>query len=311
MLIYAIRRLILAVPVFVGITLITFVLMYLVPGDATLIFVDPQLATIQPEVVKAIRKKWGLDDPLYVQYGRFLWNVARGDLGFSYRTNQDVRKAVLERLPATAKLALAAVAISTTIGVGTGVFSAVHRGSFVDTAGMVVALFGISMPVFWLGLMLMWFVGVKFPVLPPSGYGQGELNYLVLPSVTLGLALTASIARMTRSAMLDVISMDYVRTARAKGVNEPDVISRHALRNALIPVVTIIGVQMGNLMAGAVITETVFSWPGIGQLIVDAISQRDLPVVLGCVVFFALIFILVNLLVDLTYGVLDPRIRYG
>lgn len=311
MLLYTLRRLLLVLPVFVGITMITFVLMYLVPGDATVIFVDPRVGIMDPAAAAAIRKKWGLDDPLHVQYLRFLWNVVRGDLGVSYRTNQDVRLAVLERLPATAKLAGAAMAIATVMGVSIGVFSAARRGSMFDTASMVVALFGISMPVFWLGLMLMWFVGVKWPVLPPSGYGQGQLAYLVLPSVTLGLALTGGIARMTRSAMLDVITRDYVRTARAKGVGERRVIAYHALRNALIPVVTLVGIETGTIMAGAVITETVFSWPGMGSQLVESINQRDLPLTLGCVIFFAIIFIAVNLVVDLLYGLLNPQIKYA
>jgi len=308
---YAIRRLAQAVPIFLGITIITFVLMALVPGDATQVFVDPKVGTIDPEFMQAVRKKWGLDAPLHVQYGRYLLNALRGDLGFSYGTNQAVLDAVLERFPATARLALAALAISAIIGVSTGIFSAAWRGSYFDTAGMVVALFGISMPVFWLGLMLMWFVGVKWPVLPPSGYGQGAVSYLVLPALTLGLAFTASIARVTRSAMLDVINTDYVRTARAKGAHERAVITHHALRNALIPVVTIIGIDFGHLMAGSVIAETVFSWPGIGRLLVDAILQRNLPLVQGSVLFFAVIFMMTNLAVDLVYGFLDPRIRYG
>jgi len=308
---YAIRRLAQAVPIFLGITIITFVLMALVPGDATQVFVDPKVGTIDPEFMQAVRKKWGLDAPLHVQYGRYLLNALRGDLGFSYGTNQAVLDAVLERFPATARLALAALAISAIIGVSTGIFSAAWRGSYFDTAGMVVALFGISMPVFWLGLMLMWFVGVKWPVLPPSGYGQGAVSYLVLPALTLGLAFTASIARVTRSAMLDVINTDYVRTARAKGAHERAVITHHALRNALIPVVTIIGIDFGHLMAGSVIAETVFSWPGIGRLLVDAILQRNLPLVQGSVLFFAVIFMMTNLAVDLAYGFLDPRIRYG
>ncbi len=300
----------LAVPIFLGVTTITFVVMSLIPGDATQVFVDPKVGTIDPEFMRAVRNKWALDAPLHVRYAKYLWNAVHGNLGFSYDTNQDVRIAILERFPVTARLALAALAISATLGICTGVFSAARRGSYFDTAGMVVALFGISMPVFWLGLMLMWFAGVKWPVLPPSGYGRGELSHLVLPSLTLGLAFTASIARVTRSAMLDVINMDWVRTARAKGAHERAVIGHHALRNALIPVVTIVGVDLGNLMAGSVITETVFAWPGIGRLLVDAILQRNLPLVQGCVLFFTSIFIVTNLVVDLVYGLLDPRIRY-
>ena len=298
-------------PIFFGITLVTFVLMQLAPGDATQVYIDPKVGTLDPEVARAVRAKWGLDAPVHVQYARFLANLGRGDLGESIRTNQDVLRAVTERLPATARLALAAIAVSALVGVGAGVYSATHRGTLGDFLGMVAALFGISVPVFWLGLMLIWVVGVKLPVLPPSGYGQGELRYLVLPGLTLGLALAGTVARVTRSAVLEVVTADYVRTARAKGVGERRVISRHALRNALLPVVTIIGVEIGGLMSGAVITETVFGWPGIGRLMVDAINQRDLPVVQGCVLLFAITFVTINLFVDLAYGFLDPRIRYA
>ena len=298
-------------PIFFGITLVTFVLMQLAPGDATQVYIDPKVGTLDPEVARAVRAKWGLDRPVHVQYTRFLANLGRGDLGVSIRTNQDVLRAVTERIPATARLALAAIAVSALVGIGAGVYSATHRGTLGDFLGMVAALFGISVPVFWLGLMLIWVVGVKLPVLPPSGYGQGELRYLVLPGLTLGLALAGTVARVTRSAVLEVVTADYVRTARAKGVGERRVISRHALRNALLPVVTIIGVEIGGLMSGAVITETVFGWPGIGRLMVDAINQRDLPVVQGCVLLFAITFVTINLFVDLAYGFLDPRIRYA
>ena len=298
-------------PIFFGITLVTFVLMQLAPGDATQVYIDPKVGTLDPEVAQAVRAKWGLDAPVHVQYARFLANLGRGDLGESIRTNQDVLRAVTERIPATARLALAAIAVSAVVGIGAGVYSATHRGTLGDFLGMVAALFGISVPVFWLGLMLIWVVGVKLPVLPPSGYGQGELRYLVLPGLTLGLALAGTVARVTRSAVLEVVTADYVRTARAKGVGERRVISRHALRNALLPVVTIVGVEIGGLMSGAVITETVFGWPGIGRLMVDAINQRDLPVVQGCVLLFAITFVTINLFVDLAYGFLDPRIRYA
>jgi ABC-type dipeptide/oligopeptide/nickel transport system permease component len=308
---YILRRAAALVPIFFGITLVTFVLMQLAPGDATQVYIDPKVGTLDPEVAQAVRAKWGLDAPVHVQYARFLANLGRGDLGESIRTNQDVLRAVTERIPATARLALAAIAVSALVGIGAGVYSATHRGTLGDFLGMVAALFGISVPVFWLGLMLIWVVGVKLPVLPPSGYGQGELRYLVLPGLTLGLALAGTVARVTRSAVLEVVTADYVRTARAKGVGERRVISRHALRNALLPVITIIGVEIGGLMSGAVITETVFGWPGIGRLMVDAINQRDLPVVQGCVLLFAITFVTINLFVDLAYGFLDPRIRYA
>jgi peptide/nickel transport system permease protein len=310
MLKYATRRVVLAVPVFLGITVITFVLMWLVPGDATEAFVDPKIGTIDPAVLRAVREKWGLDAPAHIQYGRYLGNIIRGDLGFSYATNQRVRDALLERIPATARLAFAAVSISIVVGVSTGVLTAVRRGSYIDTVGMIVTLMGVSLPTFWLGYMLMWLLAVRWQLLPATGYGYGNVSFLVLPSVTLGLSYAGGMARLTRSSTLDVINAEYVRTARAKGVAERTVIARHALRNALIPVVTLIGVDLGGLMAGAIVAEMVFAWPGIGHLLVDAIRQRNLILVQGCVLFFAVVYLLVNLLVDLTYGFLDPRIRY-
>jgi len=310
MLRYAVRRLALAVPVLLGITAITFVLMWIIPGDATQAFVDPKVGTLDPEVARAARERWGLDAPFLVQYGKYLGNILRGDLGYSHVTNQSVRDAILEVLPATARLALTALVISTLFGMSIGVFTALRRGSYLDTAGMVVTLFGVSIPTFWLGLLLMWLLAVHWPLFPPTGYGHGEVSYLVLPAVTLGLSYAGGMARLTRSAMLDVINADYVRTARAKGASERSVIARHALPNAVIPVLTLIGIDLGGLMSGAVITETVFSWPGIGRLMVDAIQQRNLLLVQGCVLFFGLIFVSVNVGVDLVYGLVDPRIRY-
>lgn len=308
MLRYAARRLLLAVPILLGITVITFVLMWIIPGDATEVFIDPKIGTVDPEVVRAARERWGLDAPFVVQYGKYLGNLLRGDLGYSHITNQLVRDAVLERLPATAQLALTAAAISTLVGMSMGVFTALRRGTSLDTAGMVLTLSGVSVPTFWLGLLLMWLLAVHWPVFPPTGYGG--LSHLVLPAVTLGLSYAGAMARLTRSAMLDAINADYVRTARAKGVSAPAVIARHALPNAMIPVLTLIGIDLGGLMAGSVITETVFSWPGIGRLMVDAIQSRNLLLVQGCVLFFGMIFIAVNVVVDLVYGVVDPRIRY-
>lgn len=310
MLRYAIRRLILAVPVLLGITSITFVLMWVIPGDLTQMFLDPKIGTIDTEVVQAAREQWGLNEPFLVQYGRYLGNVLRGDLGVTYLTNERVRDTILSRLPATARLALAAMVISTLLGVAAGVFTALRRGTYLDTAGMVVTLFGVSVPTFWLGLLLMWWLAVRWALLPATGFGQGELSYLILPAVTLGLSYAGAIARLTRSATLDVLGADYVRTARAKGVTRRATISRHILPNAMIPVLTVIGVNLGGLMAGSVVVETVFAWPGIGSLLVDAIQERNLFLVQGCVLFFAVIFTLVNVVVDLTYGLLDPRIRY-
>jgi peptide/nickel transport system permease protein len=311
MLKFAARRVILAAPVLLGITVITFVLMWLVPGDATEALVDPKIGTIDPIVLQTVREKWGLNAPPHVQYGRYLWNIVRGDLGFSHATNQRVRDALLERIPATARLAFTAMAISVVVGVSMGVLTAIRRGSYFDTVGMIVTLIGVSLPTFWLGFMLMWLLAVRWPLLPATGYGYGGVSFLVLPAATLGLSYAGGMARLTRSSMLDVINADYVRTARAKGVAERTVIAAHALRNALIPVVTLIGVDLGGLMAGSVVAETVFAWPGIGRLFVEAIQQRNLFLVQGCVLFFAVVYLLVNVLVDLTYGLLDPRIRYA
>ncbi|HEY6103675.1 MAG TPA: ABC transporter permease, partial [bacterium] len=234
----------------------------------------------------------------------------RGDFGTEPFTNERVRDMIVERLPVTARLALAAVAISTCLGITAGVFTALRRGSFLDAAGMVVTLVGVSVPTFWLGLLLMWWLAVRWALLPATGYGRGEWSYLVLPAVTLGLSYTGAMARLSRSAVLDVLGADYVRTAWAKGVGRGMVIVRHILPNAMVPVLTVIGLNLGSLMAGSVIVETIFSWPGIGQLLVDAIRNRNLLLVQGCVLFFAVIFIGINLAVDLMYGLVDPRIRY-
>lgn len=310
MLRYAIRRLILAAPVLLGVTFITFILMWVIPGDVTQSFIDPKIGTIDPEVLRVVRHEWGLDAPFLVQYGRYLGNLLQGDLGYTYLMNERVRDTIMERLPATARLALAALLISTCLGMGAGVFTALRRGSFSDTAGMVVTLFGVSMPTFWLGLLLMWGLAVQVRVFPATGYGRGEWSYVVLPAVTLGLSYAGAMARLTRSAVLDVLGADYVRTARAKGIGRGAVIAKHIMPNALVPVLTVIGINLGGLMAGSVVVETVFAWPGIGQLFVEAIRSRNLLLVQGCVLFFAVIFIVVNIVVDLVYGLIDPRIRY-
>ncbi|MDQ7844529.1 MAG: ABC transporter permease [Armatimonadota bacterium] len=308
---FALRRLLAAVPVLLGVTFITFVLMWIIPGDATQSFMDPKIGTIDPEVLRAARKVWGLDAPFLVQYGKYLGNLLRGDLGYSYLTNERVWDAIAQRLPATGRLALAAMVISTALGVSAGVFTALRRGSLVDAAGMIVTLAGVSVPTFWLGLLLMWWLAVRWAILPATGYGRGELSYLVLPAVTVGLSYAGAIARLARSATLDVIGADYVRTARAKGAGRRTVVARHVLPNAMIPVLTLIGINLGGMLSGSVIAETVFSWPGIGSLLVDAIQARNLLLVQGCVLVFAVIFIAVNVLVDLLYGLLDPRIRYA
>jgi peptide/nickel transport system permease protein len=307
--VFVFRRLLLAIPVFIGVTLVTFILMYVVPGDPVTALVDEKMANTDPAAARLFREKWGLDDPVPVQYLKFLANAARGDLGLSYRSEQPVLESILERFPATATLAAASLAIAILLGIPLGILAAVRQNTALDSASIMLATFGVSVPNFWLGLLLIYVIAVQLRWLPPSGYGP-PFPYLIMPAITLGTGLSAVIARLTRSSMLEVIRQDYVRTARAKGLAERRVIARHALRNAAIPIVTIVGVQISGLLSGAVITERVFSWPGVGRLLLDSIGARDLPVVQGCVLFIATIFIGLNLLVDLSYAWLDPRIRY-
>ena len=262
------RRLLLAVPVFVGVTVVTFALMQIVPGDPVALLMEEKMATIDPAAARIIRAKWGLDDPVPIQYLKFLRNAVRGDLGISYRTDRDVTTSILERVPATAKLAAAALVLAILIGVSMGIVAALRQNTFFDSASIMLATVGVSIPNFWLGLLLIYLLAVEWRWLPPSGYGP-PYPYLIMPAVTLGTGLSAVIARLTRSSMLEVIRQDYVRTARAKGLPDRRVIMTHALRNAAIPIVTVVGVQMSGLLSGAVITERVFSWPGVGRLLLD------------------------------------------
>lgn len=307
---YIIRRLLLLIPILIGVTLITFILMRIIPGDPVLQLMDPRAAHVDPEVAEKIRAYWGLDKPAYIQYAKFIWNALHGHLGYSYRSNQDVLKVILERFPATLKLTFVSMSFAIFFGILIGVLSAIKHNTLIDVISMSVALIGVSTPIFWLGLILMYVFGVLWPILPPSGYGPG-ITYLILPSLTLGYAVTAFISRISRSSVLNVISMDYIITARAKGLSEKIVIYKHVLKNALIPIVTIIGIETGWLLGGAIVTETVFSWPGIGRLLIESIMTRDLPMVQGCVLFIALLFSLVNFFVDIIYSFIDPRIRYG
>lgn len=287
----------------------TFVLMHIVPGDPVALLMEEKVATIDPAAARLIRAKWGLDDPLPLQYLKFLRNSLQGDLGFSYRTDQSVLRSILERVPATAKLAAAALTIAVLIGVPLGIVAALRQNSLFDSASIMVATIGVSMPNFWLGILLIYLLAVQWRWLPPSGYGP-VIPYMIMPALTLGTGLSAVIARLTRSSMLEVIRQDYIRTARAKGLAQRRIIAVHALRNAALPIVTVVGVQLSGLLSGAVITERVFSWPGIGRLLVDSIGVRDLPMAQGCILFIATAFIALNLVVDLSYIWLDPRIKY-
>jgi len=304
---YIIRRLFMVIPILLGVATIVFALMYIVPGDPARLLMGQHgdEATLQ-----AIRHEMGLDRPLAVQYVRFIGKLARGDLGMSYRQNRPVARIIAERFPATAKLAVASMIIAIVAGIAAGILAAVYRNTFVDWSVMVLSLTGISMPVFWLGMMLILVFASGLGWLPVGGYGKsGDIRHIILPAVSLAAISTGYIARMMRSSLLEVIGKDYIRTARAKGLSEMAVILRHALKNAFIPVITVIGINFASLLGGAVATETVFAWPGLGRAVVDAIRMRDLPVVEGCVIFLALLFVIANLLVDLSYAFLDPRIR--
>ncbi len=302
---YIIRRLLIMLPVLLGVSLIIFIMVRVIPGDPGYILAGPHATKDQ---VEQIREQLGLTKHPVTQYFIFLRNLFRGDLGTSTRTGLPVMQEILARFPNTLLLALASIFVATVFGVLAGIIAGVKQNSKFDYLSMLVSLFGLSMPVFWLGLMLMLLFSIKLGWFP--AVGADTLKHLVLPALTLGANSTAIIARMTRSSMLEVIRLDYIRTARAKGLPEKIVISRHALKNALIPVVTVIGLQTGILMGGAVLTEIVFAWPGIGRLLVESILSRDYPVVQGVVLLVATLFILINLIVDILYAYLDPRIRY-
>jgi peptide/nickel transport system permease protein len=305
----------LLVPVVLGVSVIVFLVLHLAPGDPAEIMLGSQATR---EDLVRLRADLGLDQPLYVQYGRWIGRLVHGDLGRSLWMKRPVLHEVLERFKATLLLTGAALVLSTLGGIALGVASATRPNSALDRLSAVASLFGASMPVFWLGIVLMVVFSLWLGWLPASGmfapYGGGGLGdllrHLVLPAVTLAAASVTIIARLTRSTMLDVLSQDYVRTARAKGLVEWSVIVRHGLKNALIPIVTVVGVQAGYLLGGAVLTETVFAWPGVGTLMVQGILARDVPLVQGCVLVVAMTFVLVNLAVDVLYAYLDPRIRY-
>jgi peptide/nickel transport system permease protein len=303
---YVIRRLLLLILVLWGVTLVTFILMHVVPGDPAKVLLG-KLSGNEVLVTK-LRHQLGLDKPLIVQYFEFVKGILRGNLGNSYKFKASVMSLILERMPATIKLTFGALVIGLLVGLSSGVISAVRRYSIWDTFSMLFAFIGVSMPVFWLAMLLQLLFAVKLGWFHVSGF-EG-LRDLVLPSVTLGLIYSASIARMTRSSILEVIRMDYVRTARAKGAPERIVIFRHVFRNALIPVVTLIGMQFGGLLTGAALTETVFQIPGVGKLLINSTLDLDYPMIQGGVMFVAIIFVLINLLVDILYAYLDPTIRY-
>ena len=307
MLIYLARRILAVVPVLFGVTLAVFSMLFLVPGDPVKMMLAEFVTS--PDQIAEMRAQLHLDEPLPQQYGRFVVNALRGDLGTSIRSRRPVATEIAENVASTAQLALASMAIAVAIGVPLGLLAALFRNTWLDVGSMVVALLGVSMPSFWLGLLLIFVFSLHLAWFPATG--GGDLPHLVLPSLTLGTIASAIIARLTRSSMLEVLGQDYVRTARAKGLAWWGVVVRHALKNALIPIITIFGLQFGNLLAGAVIVETVFSRPGLGRLIVGGILAKDFPLVQGTVLFVAASYVMINVLVDFAYAFVDPRIRVG
>lgn len=301
---YIFRRLLMLIPVMLGVVFIVFTMMYFTPGDPAKIMLGEQAPE---EAVQALREELGLNDPYLVQFFNYVKNALSGDIGRSYKTSRPVSEEILTRFPATLKLAALGVIVAVAIGIPLGIISATKQYSILDNIAMVVALIGVSMPSFWQALMMVLLFSVKLGWFPSSGFSTPMA--MVLPAITIGTGSAAIITRMTRSSMLEVIRQDYIRTARAKGQVESVVINQHALKNALIPIITVIGLQFGFLLGGAVLTESIYSIPGVGRLMVDSIKSRDFPVVQGGVLFIAITFSIVNLLVDILYAFVDPRIK--
>lgn len=305
---YFFKRIFALIPVLIGVSLITFSLMYIVPGDVVTDIVGERA----PEEIrqKAI-EELGLDKPFHEQYLMYMGRLVRGDLGKSYINNKSVAESIKERFPVTLKLALMSFVISTVVGLTVGIISAVKQNSTIDRIVRSVTLLGVSMPVIFFGLLMMYIFGVWLRILPISGIGDGSLKYFILPSLVLGLNSAAYQARLTRSCMLEVIRQDYIRTAKSKGLSQKVIIYKHALRNAMIPIVTDLIMSIGFLLTGSVLTETIFGLPGIGSFTVNAVMKREVPVVMGCFIFQSFIFVFFNLLVDIAYGIINPRIRFN
>lgn len=299
------RRLALLVPTLFGVLVVTFLLLDVVPGDPVAEIVGERADSA---TVARLRAELRLDEPIHVRFGHYLLNVARGDLGRSFVTGRPVASDLRERFPHTVRLALAAMAIAVTAGIGLGVLAAVRPGGRADRLAMLVSYLGVSFPVYWVGLLLILLFALTLRWLPPSG--AGGLAFLVLPAVTLGMRSVAFLARMTRGAMREALAGDFVRTARAKGLGEAAVVWRHALRTALIPIITVLALDVGNYLTGSLLTETIFAWPGVGRYVLTAIAKRDLPAIQGAVLFLSLVFVFVNLIADLLYAKADPRVAH-
>lgn len=299
------RRLLLVVPTLVGVLAVAFFLLDVVPGDPVTAMVGERA---DAATIARLRAELRLDDPLPARFGHYVWGVVRGDLGRSYITGRPISLDLWERFPKTAELALAAMTLAAFGGITLGVGAAIRPGAAFDRVAMLLSYVGVSFPVYWVGLLLILWFALAWRWLPPSG--SGGLAYLILPALTLGSRSIAFLARMTRAAMLEVLSSDFIRTARAKGVSETAVFLRHAARNALIPVITVLGLDTGNYLTGSVLTESIFGWPGLGRYVLDAIEKRDLPAIQGSILFMSVVFVLVNLVTDLAYAKVDPRIAY-
>ncbi len=306
MALYILKRILLFVPTLLGITLITFILMQALPGDPAAGMAGERAS---PETITRIRTELGQDRPLPLQYVGYLKLLATGELGRSYYTNRKIADDIVQKFPNTLRLALAAMLFASVFGIGMGVFSAVKRGTVWDRIVTLISVGGISVPVFWLGLALMLLFAFYLRWLPPSGMGNGGLAYLILPAATLGTFSLSYIARVTRSSMLESLSQPYIPAARAKGLPESVVVLKHALKNSLIPIVTLIGLDLGSYLNGAVLTETIFGWDGLGRYALDGIIKRDYPMIMGVVLFGAIVFVTMNLIVDISYHFLDPRVR--
>lgn len=299
-------RIVQLIPILLGVITVTFIIMYIVPGDPVLSLVGERY---DDETIERMRRELGLDKPVYIQYIDYVGDVARLDLGRSFVTGRPVTEAIREYFPRTMVLAFSSMLIAVVLGLAIGAVSALKRFRRLGRVLMTFSLLGVSIPVFWLGLILIYIFAIKLGLFPPSGYGNGSLRYLVLPALTLSFASMATVARVSRSSFLEISSEDFARTARAKGLNEFMVYGKHLFRNALIPVVTIVGTDFGSYLSGSVLTESIFGWPGLGRHIVHAILKRDFPVIQGSVLFMAVLFVAVNLIVDISYGLIDPRVR--
>lgn len=306
MLQFILRRFAILIPTLLGVATLVFFFLHMIPGDPVEVMLGE---TAQAADKEKLREDLGLNDPVHVQYVRFISGMFTGDLGASFFYKKPVTKIVLERLPATVELAIASMVVAILIAIPIGIFAAIRQYSMFDNVSMFLAFIGVSMPNFWLGPLLIMAFSIHFEWFPVSG--RAGIESLILPAITLGTAMAAMLSRITRSSVLEVLGEDFVTTARAKGLPERTVVLRHVLKNALIPIITVVGLQFGALLSGAIITETVFDWPGLGTLFIRAIESRDYPLVQGCVLYISLGYILVNLVADLAYALVDPRVRYG